>query len=157
MPRIKTNRTKKAPKGFEKVQPTLIEFEIQSKDVQENSTSKLATNANENLWEIMRINHERSRYIYNLFYKRKAISRELYEWLLREKYCDKILIAKWKRKGYEKLCCVRCIQSNETANGSTCICRVPRIQLEKQATSNGSQVTFHECVHCGCHGCASTD
>jgi bud site selection protein 31 len=37
---------------------------------------------------IMRISHARSRYIYDLYYKREAISRELYDWLLKEKYAD---------------------------------------------------------------------
>lgn len=36
----------------------------------------------------MRINHIRSRYIYDLYYKREAISTELYEWLLEESYAD---------------------------------------------------------------------
>lgn len=29
-----------------------------------------------------------NRYIYDLYYKREAISRELYDWLLREEYAD---------------------------------------------------------------------
>jgi bud site selection protein 31 len=84
----------------------------------------------ESLWPIMRISHARSRYIYDLFYKREAISRELYDWLLKEGYgdtkfvaplCSELdwsiyllfhsLIAKWKKTGYEKLCCLRCIQT----------------------------------------------
>lgn len=42
----------------------------------------------ESLWPIMRISHSRSRYIYDLYYKREAISRELYDWLLKEGYAD---------------------------------------------------------------------
>ena len=42
----------------------------------------------ESLWPIMRISHARSRYIYELYYKREAISRELYDWLLKEGYAD---------------------------------------------------------------------
>ena len=42
----------------------------------------------EALWPIMRISHARSRYIYDLYYKREAISRELYDWLLKEGYAD---------------------------------------------------------------------
>lgn len=37
---------------------------------------------------IMRISHARSRYIYDLYYKREAISKELYDWLLKEAYAD---------------------------------------------------------------------
>lgn len=43
---------------------------------------------NESTWPIMRINHTRSRYIYDLYYKREAISRELYDWLLKQGYAD---------------------------------------------------------------------
>lgn len=82
----------------------------------------------ESLWPIMRISHARSRYVYELYYKREAISRELYDWLLKEGYADPkyvlkffflfllltvldSLLAKWKKTGYEKLCCLRCIQT----------------------------------------------
>jgi len=46
----------------------------------------------ESLWPIMRISHARSRYIYELYYKREAISKELYDWLLKEKYADTKLV-----------------------------------------------------------------
>lgn len=36
----------------------------------------------------MRLSHARSRYIYDLYYKRELISRELYDWLLKQKYAD---------------------------------------------------------------------
>ena len=36
----------------------------------------------------MRIAHTRSRYIYDLYYKREAISKELYDWLLDQGYAD---------------------------------------------------------------------
>lgn len=157
MVRVRTKRTKPAPEGFNNIAPTLREFEVRLKQLENSRSSKVGANADEALWDILRINHERSRYIYTLFYKRKAISKELYLWLLKEKYADKMLIAKWKRKGYEKLCCLKCLQSSETATGNTCICRVPRSQLEKDATASGKSVTFHHCIHCGCNGCASTD
>ncbi|CCD26611.1 U2 snRNP complex subunit BUD31 NDAI_0I00420 [Naumovozyma dairenensis CBS 421] len=157
MPRIRTKRTRPPPEGFAKIEPTLEDFEERLKEINKQKDSKLQTKSNENLWKIMQINHERSRYIYKLFYSRKAISRELYDWLLKEKYADKFLIAKWKKKGYEKLCCLKCIQSDETNSNKTCICRVPRAQLEHDAESKNMSVTFQQCVHCGCRGCASTD
>lgn len=141
----------KAPPGFEKVKPTLDEFDSQLREVHGAKTSKVSAKKNEHLWQVLRIHHERSRYIYHLFYKRRAISKDLYEWLLRQGIADRQLIAKWKKRGYEKLCCLQCIQRNESTHGSTCICRVPRAQLERDDTA------FHQCVHCGCHGCASTD
>ena len=47
----------------------------------------------ESLWPIMRISHTRSRYIYELYYKREAISKELYDWLLKEGYADAKYVA----------------------------------------------------------------
>ena len=73
-------------------------------------------------------------------------SRELYEFCLKEKFADQNLIAKWKKQGYENLCCLRCIQTRDTNFATNCICRVPKQKLEE-----GKIV---ECVHCGCRGCS---
>lgn len=124
----------------------------------------------ESLWPIFKIHHQKSRYIYDLYYRRKAISRgkwnllgislptllplhycaimfpELYDYCLNENIADKNLIAKWKKVGYENLCCLRCIQTRDTNFGTNCICRVPKGKLEE-----GRIV---ECIHCGCRGCS---
>lgn len=42
--------------------------------------------------------------MYELYYEKEAISKELYEWLLKNGYADAMLIAKWKKTGYEKVC-----------------------------------------------------
>ena len=42
----------------------------------------------ESLWPIMRISHSRSRYIYELYYRQEGITKELYDWLLKEGYAD---------------------------------------------------------------------
>jgi bud site selection protein 31 len=83
----------------------------------------------------------------------------LYDWLLKNNYADAALIAKWKKQGYEKLCCLRCVQTKETNFSSTCICRVPKATLTKGdeegvGDRGGGGV---ECVNCGCRGCASSD
>ncbi|PWN19094.1 bud site selection-related protein [Microstroma glucosiphilum] len=148
MPKIRTSRTKPPPEGFEEIESILDEYTRKMRDAESESTE--GKRKVEALWPIMRISHTRSRYIYDLYYKREAISRELYDWLLKEGYADANLIAKWKRQGYEKLCCVRCIQSRDMNNvGSSCICRVPKSQMKA-----GQLV---ECTHCGCRGCASSD
>jgi bud site selection protein 31 len=103
---------------------------------------------NEAYWDIFRINFKRSRYIYEMYYKRKEISKELYEYLLREGYADGGLISKWKKNGYEKLCCLKCIEKKDHNFGTTCICRVPI----GERSSN-----FNNCQHCGCTGCCSGD
>lgn len=46
-----------------------------------------------------------SRYIYDLYYEKEAISRKLYDWLLKNNYADANLLAKWKKQGYEKVKC----------------------------------------------------
>lgn len=51
----------------------------------------------ETSWPVFRLTSERSRFIYDAFYKKKEISRDLYEWLLRENYADAGLIARWKK------------------------------------------------------------
>jgi bud site selection protein 31 len=77
------------------------------------------------------------------------INIDLYEYCVREKYADPNLIAKWKKPGYERLCCLMCIQQKNHNFNTTCICRVPKDKLEE-----GKLV---ECNHCGCRGCASGD
>ena len=49
---------------------------------------------------------------------------------------DKNLIAKWKKQGYENLCCLRCIQTRDTNFATNCICRVPKSKLEAVSTKN---------------------
>ncbi|SCZ92702.1 BZ3500_MvSof-1268-A1-R1_Chr5-2g08120 [Microbotryum saponariae] len=173
MPKVKTSRTKPPPEGFDEIEQILEDYQRKMRDAEaESHEGKRKT---ESLWPIMRITHTRSRYIYDLYYKREAISRELYDWLLKEGYADANLIAKWKKQGYEKLCCARCIQSRVRGThlqpdefgharltrpllcasqdmnyaGSTCICRVPKAQLKAGVVV--------ECTHCGCRGCASQD
>ncbi|EGG21691.1 putative RNA splicing factor [Cavenderia fasciculata] len=140
MPKIKTSR-KKYPEGWANVQLTLDEFQIKMREVENESHE--GKKKNELMWGIFKIHHQRSKYIYELFYKKREISRELYEFCLNEGYADKNLIAKWKKLGYERLCCLKCIQTKENS-GSTCICRVPREKLEEEKTI--------ECQSCGCKG-----
>jgi len=99
------------------------------------------------VWPIFRFHHQRSRYVYEMFHKRAAISRELYDFCLAQGVADAALIAKWKKTGYERLCCLRCIQTRDTNFGTACICRVPRGSLEAGKA--------FECAHCGCRGCSS--
>ncbi|CAH1376127.1 hypothetical protein MTP99_017506 [Tenebrio molitor] len=143
MPKVR--RSKKAPpEGWELIEPTLDELEQKMREAETESHE--GKRKNESLWPIFKIHHQKSRYIYDLFYRRKAISRELYDYCLTENIADKNLIAKWKKQGYENLCCLRCIQARDTNFGTNCICRVPKGKLEE-----GRIV---ECVHCGCRGCS---
>ncbi|KAF8538246.1 cell cycle control protein cwf14 [Trichophaea hybrida] len=150
MPPIRRTRGSKKPPpdGFDEIEDTLLDFANKMKDAE--SAPHEGKKKNEATWDIFRISHQRSRYIYELYYKKEAISKPLYDWLLKNGYGDANLIAKWKKQGYEKLCCMRCIQAKEHNFNTTCICRVPRARLNEE--SSGIQ-----CTHCGCRGCASSD
>ncbi|NWZ92861.1 BUD31 protein, partial [Nesospiza acunhae] len=81
----------------------------------------------ESLWPIFRLHHSKTCYIFAPFHMRKPISREL---------CgchhprDKNLTAQWKKQGCGNLCCLHCIQTQDTNFGTSCSCRVPRSKLE---------------------------
>lgn len=68
---------------------------------------------------------------------------ELYEYCLKENIADKNLIAKWKKQGYENLCCLRCIQARDTNFGTNCICRVPKSKLEAVSTKQTQLFVSH--------------
>lgn len=159
MPPVRSARNKKPPPpGFSDIEDTLLDYTNKMRDATALSTS--GAKKHEALWPIFQISHARSRYIYDLYYTREAISKQLYEWLLKEGYADKNLIAKWKKQGYEKLCCLRCVQTKETNFGGSCVCRVPRAQMKRgeeegeEGSGGGKGV---QCVSCGCRGCASSD
>ncbi|OMJ73607.1 hypothetical protein SteCoe_27650 [Stentor coeruleus] len=147
MPKIRTLRTRKPPEGWDLIEPALEEFTKQMREIEvapSESRRKV-----EMLRPIHQLNHQRSKYIYNLFYKKHEISRELYEYCLQEKYVDAVLIAKWKKPGFEKLCCLMCIQKTNQNFSTSCICRVPKDKLDENR--------LFECRHCGCRGCSSGD
>ena len=88
------------------------------------------------------------RYVYELFHKKKEISRELLDFCIREKVVDGNLMAKWKKPGYEFLCSLAAINKGSTNFGTTSVCRVPlRLRSGKIAPN----------VVTGCISCASCD
>ncbi|KAH7643541.1 BUD31-like protein [Dermatophagoides farinae] len=147
MPKIRTvrNRNRQPPEGWDLIEPTIEELEAKMREAE--SESHEGKRRTESLWPIFKIHHQKSRYIYELYYKRQSISKELYEYCIKNRIADAALIAKWKKQGYENLCCLRCIQVRDTNFGTNCICRVPRDKLEE-----GRKIV--ECIHCGCRGCS---
>lgn len=102
MPPIRSARNKKPPpEGFEDIEDTLLEFGNKMKDAE--NASHDGKRRHEVMWPIFQISHQRSRYVYDLYYEKEAISKKLYEWLLKNGYADANLIAKWKKQGYEKV------------------------------------------------------
>ncbi|KAI4357101.1 hypothetical protein L6164_001070 [Bauhinia variegata] len=145
MPKVKTNRVK-YPDGWELIEPTLRELQAKMREAENDPHD--GKRKCEALWPIFKIAHQKSRYIFDLYHRRKEISKELYEFCLDQGYADCSLIAKWKKPGYERLCCLRCIQPRDHNFATTCVCRVPKHLREEKVI---------ECVHCGCKGCASGD
>jgi len=138
---------RRMPAGFDQVEPTLKEFEDRMREAV--NADHADRRKNESTWEITRIHWERNRFIYELFYKKKAISRELYDFLVRAKLADQNLIAKWRKPGYEQLCSLQAIQTRDTNFGTVSQCRVP---LKKR---NPQQ--WGPSVRTGCVSCVSGD
>ncbi|CAI9263350.1 unnamed protein product [Lactuca saligna] len=143
MPKVKTNRVK-YPEGWEFIEPTLLELQAKMREAENDPHD--GKRKCETLWPIFKIAHQKSRYVFDLYHRRKEISPELYEFCLDQGYADRNIIAKWKKAGYERLCCLRCIQPRDHNFQTTCVCRVPKHLREEKVI---------ECVHCGCKGCAS--
>ena len=75
------------------IEPTLDEIEGKMREAElapHEGKRKVET-----LWPIFKIHHQKSRYIYDLYFKRKTISKELYEYCLKQSIADKSLIGKW--------------------------------------------------------------
>ncbi|CCW69548.1 unnamed protein product [Phytomonas sp. Hart1] len=130
------------------------------------------------LWRIAKINYERTRYVFDAFFRLKTISKEVYDYCCEMQFIDVGLLRRWRLPGYEHLCCTSCgvpgaasvaasitskyalrnkleqrhaldSTNQKKANSSTCICRVP--------ISERNNRHFFACTVCGCRGCCSTD
>ena len=146
MPKVKTKKTR-YPAGWELIEGTLHELSSRMREAETADASKLRKD--QLLWPIFRLHHQRTRYLYDMHYIQHDISKQLLDWCVKQGYADAGLMGKWRKAGYERLCCVRCVQQRDTNYGTTCVCRVPKKDREE-----GKLV---ECVHCGCRGCASGD
>ncbi|KAK2592960.1 Component of the SF3b subcomplex of the U2 snRNP [Conoideocrella luteorostrata] len=101
MPAVRhSSKRKPPPDGFSDIENDLLIFSNKMKDAQ-NKPPPTGPKYQAQ-WEIFQISHQRSRYIYDLYYQKEAISKQLYDWLLKNGYADAMLIAKWKKQGYEK-------------------------------------------------------
>ncbi|MBA0584309.1 hypothetical protein Gorai_015129, partial [Gossypium raimondii] len=129
MPKVKTNRVK-YPEGWELIEPTLRELQAKMREAENDPHD--GKRKCETLWPIFKIAHQKSRYIFDLYHRRKEISKELYEFCLDQGYADRNLIAKWKKPGYERLCCLRCMQPRDHNFATTCVCRVPKHLREEK-------------------------
>ena len=72
MPKVARSK-KRRPEGWELIEPTLEELDKKMREAETDSHE--GKRKVEALWPIFKIHHQRSRYIFDLFYRRKAISR----------------------------------------------------------------------------------
>jgi bud site selection protein 31 len=135
----------KPPDGWEQFKATILSLNDEMRAAESRNAD--ARSPQEQLWHVMQCNWKRSRAIFELRWREKTLNNTLYEWILNQGYGDRELINAWRRPGYDRLCCVRCISKN-TDHGGVCICRVPRA---------GRPGRMGKCIHCGCPGCCSGD
>ena len=128
------------------MEPTLeaLEHELRDK-IKETNEKKRKT---ESMWPVHQINWQKSRYIYDLYYTYRRITKPVYDYCIQQKLIDAALIAKWKKPGYERLCSTYVINPTNYKFGTTSICRVPmRDRSAEQKTAQDPTT--------GCLGCAS--
>lgn len=139
---------KRPPEGWDTIESSIEDFETQMRDaVSEEHEGK---RKNELTWRIHRVHWEKNRFLFDLRYKQKTLSTELYEYLVREKIADGALISKWRKPGYENLCSLLAIQKSDTNFGTASICRVPM-------GSRAPQQRLAPNVKTGCVSCTSGD
>lgn len=90
---------KPPPEGWETIEPLLAALDAKMREA--TAESHEGKRRCESGWDIFRIHHQKSRVIYDLYYKKGEISRELYDFCINKKIADGNLIAKWKKPGYE--------------------------------------------------------
>ncbi|XP_071910029.1 protein BUD31 homolog 2-like isoform X2 [Coffea arabica] len=94
MPKVKTNRVQ-YPEGWELIEPTLNELQAKMREAENDPNDN--KRKCEALWPIFKIAHQKSRYVFDVYYRRKEISKELFDFCLDQGYADRNLIAKWKK------------------------------------------------------------
>lgn len=138
-------KKKQPPEGYDYIRPTMTALENELRTVVADDAS--TKRKNEATWPVHQINWQRSRYIYDMYYTYKKISKELFEWCISQKIADGPLMKQWRKQGYERLCSMLAINPKNFNYGTVSICRVPRSQLRE------GQIV--ESVLTGCRGCAS--
>lgn len=124
----------------------LEEFEIRTREaLNEPMNDK---RRNEITWPMHRLHFEKNRYLFDMYYKQRAISKKLLDYLVKQKLADGNLMAKWRRPGYERLCSLVVITKSNTNFGTTGVCRTPLRDRTGQILPN---------VLTGCVSCASGD
>ncbi|XP_023244617.1 protein BUD31 homolog [Centruroides sculpturatus] len=93
MPKVRRSR-KPPPEGWELIEPTIEELEQKMREAESDPHD--GKRKVESLWPIFKIHHQKSRYIFDLYHKRKAINSEQSILLSKVTHCkegaqDKVL------------------------------------------------------------------
>jgi bud site selection protein 31 len=141
----KWSRAKKAPAGYEDIEPIITALEHELRD-QVNAGHE-GLRKGESIWPVHQLNNQKSRYVYDLYYVHNRISKAVYDFCVQSKIVDAALIAKWKKPGYERLCSTFVINAKNYKFGTVSICRVP--------ISERRNAEHVQDPNTGCLGCAS--
>lgn len=134
-----------APDGYEYIEPTIQALDNELREKVNEPHEGLRKS--ESQWPVHQITWQKSRYIYDMYYIYHKISKEVYDYCIKNKIADAALIAKWKKPGYERLCSTYVINPRNYKFGTVSICRVPNHCL--------APGTVIEDPVTGCRGCAS--
>ena len=93
-------KKRQAPAGHEYIKPVLDAMENELRNVVNQDASSLRKT--EAQWPVHQINYQRTRYLYDMHFKYKKISRELLDWCVQQKLADGPLMQYWRRPGYER-------------------------------------------------------
>ncbi|CAK9436122.1 uncharacterized protein LODBEIA_P06800 [Lodderomyces beijingensis] len=164
----KLKKTSPAPPDFAKIQPVIQQYKTKLRQAQLTPLTQTTHSTTSSTWPITKILHQCTRYVSEMHAQHK-INDACLEWLLLQDYVDGALLKKWRKRGYEKLCCVACVN---TGGSGRCVCRVPKVEMlrkhqraknedaddeSKSKDKDEIREIDVECVTCGCRGCASTD
>ncbi len=147
MPKLKAKYSQPPPAGFDEIAQILTELNQRMQDAAISNEDMSQKSKNELLWPIIRADHQRTRYLFEMI-RQRNLPRAIIDYAISEGYVNKQLLQIWGRPGYEKVCCIQCALAQ--ASGNVCMCRVPRSKLPEGKRAQG-------CTTCGCKGCASTD
>ena len=100
-----TKRKSEYPDGWDDIENDIIAFKNKMKDAQNKPPPPGAKHRAQ--WEIFQISHQRSRYVFDLYDNKEAISTELYDWLIKKGHADRLLMSKWRKEGYENVSLAR--------------------------------------------------
>lgn len=120
------------PADFSKIAPTINQYKQKLRHAQLQPLDSKTTLSRISLtWPITRLLHNCTRFVQQQN-DEGELSPELFEWLKVQDYVDEKLLNKWGKRGYEKLCCLGCINRLGQGNGAVCVCRVPKVELLKR-------------------------